>query len=163
MNLSITWDSNLRTELGYDRSTISTFAISSKRGTETLSQGIDFALNYTFRNVKIKLFPNIKNNIDLSLRGSYKNDTELSYKLDSDLGTALSGADGIITNVDDIELSGRETGQQRINGTFSLGYKISASISSNFEYTYSRIESNNIPTRTNHDIRFNVRIAISSR
>ncbi len=163
VNLSITWDSNLRTELGYDRSTISTFAISSKRGTETLSQGIDFSLNYTFRNVKMKLFPNIRNNIDLSLRGSYKNDTELSYKLDSDLGTALSGVDGIITNVDEIELSGRETGQQRINGTFSLGYKISASISSNFEYTYSRIESNNIPTRTNHDIRFNVRIAISSR
>lgn len=161
--LSMTWDSNLRTEFGYDRSTISTFAISSKRGTETLSQGIDFSMNYTFRNVKISFLPNIKNNIDLSIRGSYKNDTELSYKLDSDLGSALSGLDGPVTNIDDIELSDRETGQQRINGTFSLGYKISASISSNFEYTYSRIESNNIPTRTNHDIRFNVRIAISSR
>lgn len=163
VNLSITWDSQLRTELGYDRSTISTFAISSKRGTETLSQGIDFSLNYTFRNIKIKLFPKIKNNIDLSLRGSYKNDTELSYKLDSDIGTALANENGDITNVNDIELSSRETGQQRINGSLSLGYKISSSISSNFEYTYSRIESNNIPTRTNHDIRINVRIAISSR
>ena len=163
VNLSITWDSQLRTELGYDRSTISTFAISSKRGTETLSQGIDFSLNYTFRNIKFKLFPKIKNNIDLSLRGSYKNDTELSYKLDSDIGTALANENGPITNINDIELSSRETGQQRINGSLSLGYKISSSISSNFEYTYSRIESNNIPTRTNHDIRFNVRIAISSR
>ena len=163
VNLSMTWESNLRTELGYDRSNISTFAISSKRGTETLSQGIDFSMNYTFRNVKIKFLPNIKNNIDLSLRGSYKNDSELSYKLDSDIGTALSASGGPLTNINDIELSDRNTEQQRINGTFSLGYKISASISSNFEYTYSRIESNTIPTRTNHDIRFNVRIAISSR
>ena len=99
----------------------------------------------------------------MSLRGSYKNDTELSYKLDSDIGTALANENGPITNINDIELSSRETGQQRINGSLSLGYKISSSISSNFEYTYSRIESNNIPTRTNHDIRFNVRIAISSR
>ena len=164
VNLSITWDSNLRTELGYDRSTISTFSITSKRGTETLTQGIDFSINYIFKNIKIRFFPKIKNNIDLSIRGSYKNDTELSYKLDSDLITALNGVDGIpITDVDDIELSGRETGQTRINGTFSLGYKVSSTISSNFEYTFSKIESNNIPTRTNHDIRFNIRIAISSR
>ena len=60
-------------------------------------------------------------------------------------------------------LSARETGQRRINGSFTLGYKISSTVSSNFEYTYSRIESNNIPTRTNHDIRFNFRIAIRSR
>jgi len=163
VNLSMTWESNLRTELGYDRSTISTFAISSKRATETLSQGIDFSMNYTFRNVRIKFLPNIRNNIDISLRGSYKDDKELSYKLDSDLGNALISSSSSQSNVNDAQIISRETGQQRINGTFSLGYKISASISSNFEYTYSRIQSNSIPTRTNHDIRFNVRIAISSR
>jgi cell surface protein SprA len=164
VKLSMTWESNLRTEFGYNRSTISTFAIASKRATETLSQGIDFSMNYVFRNVKLKMFPKIKNNIDLSLRGSYKNDTDLSYKLDSDIGNALIPNAPNVLPVEDAEiLSSRETGQQRINGTFSVGYKISSSISSNFEYTYSRIQSNNIPTRTNHDIRFNVRIAISSR
>ncbi len=163
VKLNVTWDSNLRTELGYDRSTISTFAIASKRATETLSQGIDFSMNYTFRNVKISFLPKVRNNIDLSIRGSYKNDAELSYKLDSDLGNALVSGIDSQSNVNDAKIISRETGQQRINGTFSLGYRISSSISSNFEYTYSRIESNNIPTRTNHDIRFNVRIAISSR
>lgn len=164
VNLNMTWKSNLRTELGYDRGNISTFAISSKRVTETLTQGIDFSLNYTFQNVRISFLPKVRNNIDLSLRGSYKNDSELSYKLDSDLGNALVPGASPASNVGDAEItSGRETGQRRINGTFTIGYKVSASISSNFEYTYSRIESNNIPTRTNHDIRFNVRIAIRSR
>ncbi len=163
LSLNITWASRLTTEIEYDRSTISTFAISSKRGSEILSQGMNFGLNYTFRKVRLKMFPKIKNNIILSVRGSFKNDTELSYKLDSDLVTAFGAVGGPITNVNEIELSGRETSQKRINGTLSLGYKVSATISSNFEYTYSRIESNNLPTRSNPDIRFNIRIGISSR
>lgn len=162
--LNITWKSNLRTELGYDRSTISAFAVNSKRVTETLSRGFDFALNYTFRNVSIPLFPGIKNNIDLSIRGNFKNDTENSYKLDTDLINALSGPVDPLADPSQAEVvSLRVTEQNRVNGTLIVGYQISRNISSNFEYTYSRNQSNNIPTRTNHDIRFNVRIAIRSR
>ena len=163
VKLNMTWESGLKTDVGYDRSTISTFAVSSKRVTETLTQGVDASVNYIFRNVRISFLPKLRNNIDMSLRGSYKNDTEISYKLDTDLDNALQ--DGItMDQIGSAEtLSARETGQRRINGSFTLGYKISSTISSNFEYTYSRIESNNIPTRTNHDIRFNFRIAIRSR
>ncbi|MCG8372638.1 MAG: cell surface protein SprA [Balneolales bacterium] len=164
VKLSMTWKSNLRTEFGYNRGNISTLALSSTRVTETLTQGIDFATNYTFRNVRISFLPKVKNNIDIGMRASYSNDSELNYELDTDLGGALTEASNPTSSVGEAEIiSARETGQQRINGTFTLGYVISSSITSNFEYTYSRIESNNIPTRTNHDIRFNIRIAIRSR
>ena len=161
--LNITWKSNLRTEMGYDRSNISAFAINSNRVTETLTRGIDFGVNYTFRNVRISFLPKIKNNIDMSIRGSFKNDTENSFKLDTDLNNALSSLSEL-PPVNDAPIdSKRTTEQNRINGSFTLGYQISKTISSNFEYTFSRIQSNQIPTRTNHDIRFNVRIAIRSR
>lgn len=161
--LNVTWKSNLRTELGYDRGNISAFAINSNRVTETLTRGVDFAINYTFKDVKISFLPKVKNNIDMSIRGSYKNDSEKSYKLDTDLVNALQETgNGIDPSQAEIT-SERITGQKRLNGSFTLGYQISKSISSNFEYTFSRIESNTIPTRTNHDIRFNIRIAIRSR
>lgn len=161
--LNVTWKSNLRTELGYDRGNISSFAINSNRVTETLTRGVDFGVNYTFRNVKISFLPKVKNNIDMSIRGSFKNDTENSFKLDTDLSNALANADQLPDAGQAPIDSKRTTEQKRINGSFTLGYQISRTISSNFEYTYSRIQSNQIPTRTNHDIRFNVRIAIRSR
>ncbi len=161
--LNVTWKSNLRTELGYDRGNISSFAINSNRVTETLTRGIDFGVNYTFRNVRISFLPKVKNNIDMSIRGSFKNDTENSFKLDTDLSNALANADQLPDAGQAPIDSRRTTEQKRINGSFTLGYQISRTISSNFEYTYSRIQSNQIPTRTNHDIRFNVRIAIRSR
>lgn len=161
--LNVTWKSNLRTELGYDRGNISSFAINSNRVTETLTRGVDFAVNYTFRNVKISFLPKVKNNIDMSIRGSFKNDTENSFKLDTDLSNALADPDQLPDPGQAPIDSKRTTEQKRLNGSFTLGYQISRTISSNFEYTYSRIQSNQIPTRTNHDIRFNVRIAIRSR
>ncbi len=161
--LNVTWKSNLRTELGYDRGNISSFAINSNRVTETLTRGIDFGVNYTFRNVKISFLPKIKNNIEMGIRGSYKNDTENSFKLDTDLSNALANQNQLPDPGEALIDSKRTTEQKRLNGSFTLGYQISKTISSNFEYTFSRIESNQIPTRTNHDIRFNVRIAIRSR
>lgn len=161
--LNVTWKSNLRTDLGYDKSNISAFAINSNRVTETLTRGIDFGVNYTFRNVRISFLPKVKNNIEMSIRGSYKNDTENSFKLDTDLNNALSSRNQL-PDVNDVPIdSKRTTEQNRVNGSFTLGYQISKTITSNFEYTFSRIQSNQIPTRTNHDIRFNVRIAIRSR
>lgn len=164
--LNVTWKSNLRTELGYDRGNISSFAINSNRVTETLTRGFDFGVNYTFRNVKISFLPKVKNNIDMSIRGSFDSDTENSFKLDTDLNNALRNADALPSidqAVKDSRDTKRTTERKRLNGSFTLGYQISRTISSNFEYTLSRIESNNLPTRTNHDIRFNVRIAIRSR
>ena len=94
VKLNMTWESGLKTDVGYDRSTISTFAVSSKRVTETLTQGVDASVNYIFRNVRISFLPKLRNNIDMSLRGSYKNDTEISYKLDTDLDNALQDLRG---------------------------------------------------------------------
>jgi cell surface protein SprA len=163
LKLSVTWKSALRTELGYERSNISTFAISSKRVTEILSQGIDFSMNYVFQNVKLKLFPKLKNNIDLSIRGSYKNDDDIKYTLSDDLAAALVPGSSPVSNVNDATIqSAHATNSRRITGSISLGYKISTTIASNFEYTFTRRESNSIPTQINHDIRFNVRIAIRS-
>lgn len=159
--LNVTWESNLRTEIGVSRSRISSFAINSKRVTETLTKGVNFGVNYTFRNVNIPFLPKVKNNIDLSIQGSVNDDTENSYKLDTDLINALSAE--TLIDPGQAEINTRVTGQKRMNGSLTLGYQISRTISSNFQYTYSKIESNNIPTRTNHDIRFNVRIAIRSR
>ncbi len=102
----------------------------------------------------------------MSLRGSLDSDTENSFKLDTDLNNALKDADalpGIDQAIRNSKDTKRTTERTRVNGSFTLGYQISRTISSNFSYTYSRIESNNLPTRTNHDIRFNVRIAIRSR
>ncbi len=164
--LNVTWQSSLKTELGYDRGNISTFAVNSNRVTETLTRGFDFGVNYVFRNVRISFLPKVKNNINMGIRGSFDSDTENSFKLDTDLNNALRDADALPTisqAIKDSRDTKRTTERIRINGTFTLGYQISRTITSNFEYTYSRIESNNLPTRTNHDIRFNVRIAITSR
>ena len=58
-----------------------------------------------------------------------------------------------------------ETGQKRYNGSLVIGYRISSTINSNFEYTYNRVipKGSSIPPRTNQEIRFNIRIAIQSR
>lgn len=166
IQLNITWKSALKTDFGYETSKITSFPLSSKTISERKSRGFKVNLNYTFRRVRIPIFPNIKNNIDLSLNGNYSEDTDRSYILENDLINAFKNYDTNGNNVNAYDFSAQnETGQTRYNATLTLGYRISSTINSNFEYTFNRVipKGSSIPPRTNQEIRFNIRIAIRSR
>ncbi len=166
IQLNITWKSALKTDFGLESSKLTTFSLSSKTVSERKSQGFKLNLNYTFRKVRIPIFPNIKNNIDLSLSGNYSEDTDRSFILENDLVRAFNNFGENGTNVDAYDFDAQnETGQQRYNASLVIGYRISSSINSNFEYTFNRVipKGSSIPPRTNQEIRFNIRIAIRSR
>jgi len=166
IQLNITWKSALKTDFGLESSKLTTFSLSSKTISERKSRGFKLNLNYTFRKVRIPLFPGIKNNIDLSLSGNYSDDTDRSFILENDLINAFNKFSENGTDVNAYDFNPQnETGQQRYNASLVIGYRISSSINSNFEYTYNRVipKGSTIPPRTNQEIRFNIRIAIRSR
>ncbi len=166
IQLNITWKSALKTDFGYETSKLTSFALSSKTVSERRSKGFKVNLNYTFRKVRIPIFPNIKNNIDLALSGNYSEDSDQNFILVNDLINAFQKFDENGTNVDAYDFDPQnETGQKRYNASLVIGYRISSTINSNFEYTYNRVipKGSSIPPRTNQEIRFNIRIAIQSR
>ncbi len=166
IQLNITWKSALKTDFGLESSKLTTFSLSSKTVSERKSRGVKVNLNYTFRRVNIPIFPNIKNNIDLSLSGNFSEDTDRSFILENDLIRAFNNFETNGTNVNAYEFDAQnETGQIRYNASLVIGYRISSSINSNFEYTFNRVtpKGSSIPPRTNQEIRFNIRIAIRSR
>ncbi len=166
VQLNITWKSALKTDFGYDRSQITSLALSSKTVTERVSKGYKFNLNYTFRKVKIPIFPKIRNNIDLAVNGAYSEDSDQNFILPNDLIKAFKNYDIYGDDVNQYEYEPQsKTGQKRISGSMVIGYRISTTITSNFEYTYNRVIPNgsSTPPRTNQEIRFNVRIQIRSR
>ena len=167
VQLNLTWKSNLRTNLGYETSTITSLTMSSNTVSERKSRGFKFNINYTFRKVRIPIFPKLKNNIDFALSGTFSEDSDQNFVLPNDLNRALKEVGEKGTDVDQYDfIPTQETGQQRFNGSLVIGYRISANMNSNFEYTYNRVIPTNgstIPPRTNQEIRFNIRIAIRSR
>ncbi len=165
LQLNVTWESNLRTQISFDRSKTSSLALSSKTVTDRLSEGLTASINYTFRRVTLPFLPRIKNNIDVTINGGFADDTEQKYYLNQDISQALSDPDPV-QNVSLYDFTDPFiTGQRRINGSIVLGYRFSQTVTSNFEYTYTKVtpKSSAFPPRTNHDIRFNFRIAIQSR
>ncbi len=165
VQLNVTWQSELRTQLGFDRSRTTSLALSSRTITERTSQGLKASINYTFKKVTIPFLPNIKNNIDLSINGSYADDTEKKFYLNQDIDEVLSDPD-LIEEPSQYDFTEPfVTGQNRINASLVIGYRFSQTVTSNFEYTFTKVEpkSSAFPPRTNHDIRFNFRIAIQSR
>lgn len=166
IQLNITWASALRTQIGIDRSKVSGLALSSRTVSEKTTQGVKMSVNYSFRNVRIPFFPKIKNNIDLTLNGGIADDTDLKYYLNKDIETILSSGTDLIPDANQYDFNSPIlTGQKRLTGSIVLGYRFSQTVTSNFEYTFSHIEpkSSGYMKRTNHDIRFNFRIAILSR
>lgn len=166
IQLNVTWRSNLRTNIGYESSRITSLTMSSKTVSERNSRGFKFDINYTFRNVRIPLFPAITNNIDLAINGTFSEDTDQNFILPNDLNKAFKEFSEKGENLDRYTFDPQsKTGQTRFNGSLLVGYRISTNINSNFEYTYSRVIPNgsSIPPRTNQEIRFNIRIAIRSR
>ncbi len=166
IQLNITWKNALKTDFGYETSKLTSFALSSKTVSERKSKGFKVNLNYTFRKVSIPIFPNIKNNIDVAISGNFSEDSDQNFILVNDIITAFQNFNENGTDVDAYEFTPQnETGQKRYNGSLVIGYRISSTINSNFEYTYNRIipKGSSIPPRTNQEIRFNIRIAIQSR
>ena len=165
IQLNVTWQSALRTQISFDRSKTSSLALSSRTVTERTSQGLSTSINYTFKNVTIPLFPKIKNNITLTVNGGYADDTESKYTLSSDIDEVLSDVD-FVPDVSQYDYTDPfVTGQNRINGSVVIGYRFSQTVTSNFEYTYTKVnpKSSAYFPRTNHEIRFNFKISIQSR
>ncbi|WP_185958268.1 cell surface protein SprA [Fodinibius sediminis] len=166
LGLNITWESNLRSSLQYEYSKLASLALSNSTVIERLSRGLRFTFAYTLRDFKIPLFSRIENAVDFTINGSYIEDEEKKYVLDSDLGNALEGGTGDFgQDLDQYDFSRSFTGgQSRINGSAVIGYQFSQTIQANFEYAFSRLipKSSNIYARTDHDLRFNVVVSIRS-
>lgn len=166
VQLNITWDNNLRTQIGYEYSKLTSLALSNINVTERTSKGLTMSITYTLRNFRIPFFRQLTNNLDITLNGNYIEDTEQRFLLDADIERALSeGHDTIIRNPENYSISPRPpSGQTRINASTILGYRFSNTLQANFEYAFSRIipKSTRSFERTTHDIRFNIRINIRS-
>lgn len=166
LGLNITWLSNLRTNIQYEYSKLTSLALSNSTVIEQLSRGLKTTFAYTIRGFKIPFFPRIENAVDFTINGSYIEDVEEKFQLDSDLDQALAaGPDQIDRNVDDAEFTSTTTGgQARINGSAIIGYQFSQTIQANFEYNYSRLipKTSGVYGRTDHDIRFNIVVSIRS-
>ena len=163
LGINITWDSNLRSNLQYDYSKITSLALSNSTVIERMSRGIRLTFAYTLRNFKLPFLPRIDNAIDFTVNGSYIEDEEKKYILDSDIESALEK--NIRLDPEQYNFSSSFTGgQSRINGSAIVGYQFSQTIQANFEYTYNRLipKSSNIYARTDHDIRFNIVVSIRS-
>lgn len=166
MGLNVTWLSGLRSNIQYEYSKLTSLSLSNTSVIERLSRGLRFSFAYTIRDFKIPLFPRIDNAVDITLNGSFIEDEEKKFVLDSDLDDALEGnLDNLTTDPDQYDFSSSFTGgQSRFNGSAVVGYRFSQTIRANFEYSYSRLipKSSNVYARTDHDIRFNVVMSIRS-
>jgi cell surface protein SprA len=166
IQLNVTWDNGLRTQIGYETSNITSLSLSNTQIAERISKGLRMQFAYTLRNFRMPFFRALANNVDLTINGSYIEDTERRFLLDADLDRALQEDASVIDrNPSAYSFSPRPpTGQTRINGSAVIGYRFSNTIQANFEYAYSQIlpKSSRTFKRTTHDIRFNIRINIRS-
>lgn len=164
--LNITWDNGLRTQIGYETSNITSLSMSNTQVSERVSKGLRVSVAYTLRNFRLPLLSRTANNLDLTVNGSFIEDTEQRFLLFSDLERALQK--GSTTIERDPTLYGftpsPPTGQSRINGSAVIGYRFSTTLQANLEYAFSQIlpKSSRTFKRTTHDIRFSFRINIRS-
>ncbi|MDZ7682460.1 MAG: cell surface protein SprA [Fodinibius sp.] len=166
IGLNVTWESNLRTNIQYEQSQVTSLALSNSTVIERMSKGMKLTFAYTIRDFKLPFVPRIENAVDFTINGSYIEDVETKYQLDSDLDQALqTGPDEIDMDPRAADFSGTVTGgQARINGSAVIGYQFSQTIQANFEYNYSKLipKTSGVYGRTDHDIRFNIVVSISS-
>lgn len=166
VQMNITWENGLRTQLGYETSMITSLALSNVQVTERTSKGLNFSFAYTIRNFDLPIFRRLSNDVDISINGNFIDDTEERFLLENDISNALQAdSDEIVRDPTVFTINDpRISGQSRFNGSLRIGYQFSNTFQSNFEYTYTSINPKSTRTfsRTTHDIRFNVRINISS-
>lgn len=164
--LNVTWSNGLRTQIGYEKSQVTSLALSNVQVTERNSQGVTMSISYTFRNFNLPFMRDLANNVDLTINGNFIDDTEERFLLDADISNALNAPAGQIVRdpsvytINDPRLSG----QSRFNGSIIVGYRFSSTLQANFDYSFSQINPKSTRTfkRTTHDIRFNIRINIRS-
>ncbi|MDX1671501.1 MAG: cell surface protein SprA, partial [Balneolaceae bacterium] len=166
IGLNITWESNLRTNIQYSSSRITSLALSNTTVTERLSRGIKFSFSYSVRDFKLPFFPRVRNAVDFTINTSFLEDTEQKFVLSSDLENALVvGHQNIVKDPDIYEFNPNPvTGQSRINGSAIIGYQFSQFVKANFEYSYGKLipKSSGVFERTDHDLRFNIVVSIRS-
>lgn len=166
VQMNITWDNGLRTQIGYEKSNITSLSLSNTQVIERVSKGMRFSVAYTLRNFRIPFVRTLASNVDLTLNGSIIEDTEQRFLLDADLDRALQQNSQTIERDPSIYdfTPSPPTGQSRINTSAVIGYRFSNTVQANFEYAFSQIlpKSSRTFKRTTHDIRFNFRINIRS-
>lgn len=166
LGFNITWNSNLRTNIQYEFSKLSSLALSNTTVTERISRGLRLSFNYTIRNFKIPLFPRIRNAVDFTINAGFIEDTEQKFVLDSDLDDALQDdPDNIVRDPSIFDFSESFTGgQTRINSSAIIGYQFSQTVKANFEYTFSKLnpKSTGVFPRTDNDFLFNIVVSIRS-
>lgn len=166
VQLNITWDNGLRSQLGYETSNITSLSLANSQIIERISKGLRVSLAYTIRNFNIPLVRRTANNVDLTFNGSLIEDTEQRFLLDANLDAALQESAGVIDrNPKNYSFTpGAVNGQSRINASAVVGYRFSNTIQANFEYAFGQILPKSTRTfkRTTHDIRFSIRINIRS-
>jgi cell surface protein SprA len=166
VQLNVTWDNGLRTQVGYESSLLTSLSLSNTQVIERVSKGMRLSLAYTLRNFNIPFVRTTASNVDLTLNGSFIEDTEQRFLLNSDLDRALQENSTEINRDPSVYdfTPAPPTGQSRINATAVVGYRFSTTVQANFEYGFSQIlpKSSRTFKRTTHDIRFNIRINIRS-
>lgn len=166
VGLNLTWESNIRTQLEYEYSKMTSLALSNSTVTDQLSRGLKFSFSYTIRGFKLPFFKKIKNAVDFTVNSSYIEDTEHKYVLSSDLENALTqGPSQIDKNVNKYDFTPRPpTGQSRVKASAIIGYQFSQTIKANFEYSFNKLipKSSGVFARTDHDIKFNIIVSIRS-
>jgi hypothetical protein len=141
--------------------------LSNTQVTERESKGLRLTLAYTLRNFKLPFIRRTTNNVDITLNGSFIEDTDTRLRLDADIDRALQSgnSDNINRNPSSYSFTpGRTGGQSRINTSAIIGYRFSSTVQANVEYAFSNIipKSSGTFRRTTHDIRFNIRINLRS-
>ncbi|MEX0929259.1 MAG: cell surface protein SprA [Balneolales bacterium] len=166
LGLNLTWNNNMQTNLQYDYSKITSFSLSNNNINERISKGVRFTTGYSKRGFKLPFLERFNNQIDLNLTVSYSEDANLVYRLNQDLGDALSESPDQL-NRDASQYTPErpeERGDARIQVTPSFKYQFSRTVTAGFEYSYRQLipKSTGVYPRTDQDIRFNIVVSIRS-
>lgn len=167
VGLNITWKNNLSTRLQYDYSKVMSITTTSPTFLEKTSQGFTFKGTWSKRGFRLPFFKKLRNTLDLSVSGSYYDETNIRRIFAGVLANTLST--GITsTNANDYEVIDNSEssliGDTRVKLTGLVGYQFSSMLKANFEYTYDHVipKSTSSFERTTQNIRFNIIVSIRS-
>ncbi|NBB76756.1 MAG: cell surface protein SprA, partial [Bacteroidetes bacterium] len=135
VQLNLTWDNGLRTQVGYETSRITSLSLSNTRVIERTSKGLRLSMAYTLRNFRIPFVRRTASNVDLTLNGSFVEDSEIRFLLDADLDRVLQENSNVIERDPDLYsfTPAPPTGQSRINGSAVIGYRFSNMVHASYE------------------------------
>ena len=166
IGISMTWENQLQTNVEYSYSERISLSLSNTSINENINKSIKVTGSYTFDDFRLPFMKTLKNDVDVSLNGSYTDQIKRRYSLNADISGALStGPDNLVKDPSRYEFSPRDpTGRANIRGSTVVGYRFSNTIKANFEYGYNKLlpRSSGSFERTEHDITFNIQVSIRS-